>query len=63
MAEDAIPRDFLDLVDCPPVAAPTTVIPDGSPQTSVVWCDFDGICVRVICRIHATHVTLGAIHA
>jgi PPOX class probable F420-dependent enzyme len=20
---------------------------DGSPQTSVVWCDFDGVCVRV----------------
>jgi PPOX class probable F420-dependent enzyme len=29
------------------VAALTTVMPDGSPQTSVVWCDFDGACVRV----------------
>ncbi|RPI21697.1 MAG: TIGR03618 family F420-dependent PPOX class oxidoreductase, partial [Actinobacteria bacterium] len=36
-----------DLVECPPVAALTTVMPDGSPQTSVVWCDFDGECVRV----------------
>ena len=43
----AIPRDFLDLVDCPPVAALTTVMPDGAPQTSVVWCDFDGTHVRV----------------
>jgi PPOX class probable F420-dependent enzyme len=43
----SIPEGFLDLVDCPPVAALTTVMPDGSPQTSVVWCDFDGTCVRV----------------
>jgi PPOX class probable F420-dependent enzyme len=42
-----IPSEFVDLVDCPPVAALTTVMPDGSPQTSVVWCDFDGTCVRV----------------
>lgn len=42
-----IPEAFLDLVDCPPVAALTTVMPDGSPQTSVVWCDFDGTCVRI----------------
>jgi hypothetical protein len=27
-----------DLVQCPPVAALTTVMPDGHPQTSVVWC-------------------------
>ena len=36
-----------DLIQCPPVAALTTVMPDGHPQTSVVWCDFDGVCVRV----------------
>jgi predicted pyridoxine 5'-phosphate oxidase superfamily flavin-nucleotide-binding protein len=36
-----------DLIECPPVAALTTVMPDGSPQTSVVWCDFDGAFVRV----------------
>ncbi len=42
-----IPASHLDLVECPPVAALTTVMPDGSPQTSVVWCDFDGECVRV----------------
>jgi PPOX class probable F420-dependent enzyme len=29
------------------VAALTTVMPDGSPHTSVVWCDFDGESVRV----------------
>ncbi len=43
----AIPASHRDLVDCPPVAALTTVMPDGYPQTSVVWCDFDGTCVRV----------------
>ena len=42
-----IPAEFLDLVDCPPVAALTTVMPDGQPQTTVVWCDFDGEYVRV----------------
>ena len=42
-----IPSAFVDLVDCPPVAALTTVMPDGTPQTSVVWCDFDGTYVRV----------------
>ena len=42
-----IPASHRDLVDCPPVAALTTVMPDGYPQTSVVWCDFDGGDVRV----------------
>jgi PPOX class probable F420-dependent enzyme len=42
-----IPDAFRDLVECPPVAALSTVMPDGYPQTSVVWCDFDGECVRV----------------
>jgi PPOX class probable F420-dependent enzyme len=42
-----IPQSHRDLVECPPVAALTTVMPDGQPQTSVVWCDFDGTLVRV----------------
>jgi PPOX class probable F420-dependent enzyme len=42
-----IPASHLDLVDCPPVAALTTIARDGYPQTSVVWCDFDGAFVRV----------------
>jgi PPOX class probable F420-dependent enzyme len=46
-ASDQIPASHRDLVECPPVAALTTVTPDGHPQTSVVWCDFDGECVRV----------------
>lgn len=43
----AIPASHRDLVECPPVAALSTVMPDGTPQTSVVWCDFDGTHVRV----------------
>ena len=46
-AGDQIPPSHHDLVECPPVAALTTVTADGYPQTSVVWCDFDGECVRI----------------
>jgi PPOX class probable F420-dependent enzyme len=46
-APDEIPASHRDLAECPPVAALSTVTPDGYPQTSVVWCDFDGHCVRV----------------
>lgn len=42
-----IPASHLDLVQCPPVAALSTVTRDGYPQTSVVWCDFDGESVFV----------------
>ena len=42
-----IPENFLDLVDCPRVAALTTIMPDGRPQTTVVWCDFDGEFMRI----------------
>jgi Pyridoxamine 5'-phosphate oxidase len=44
---DQIPASHRDLVQCPPVTALTTVMADGSPQISVVWCDFEGVCVRV----------------
>lgn len=46
-AGDEIPPSHRDLIECPPVAALSTVMPDGTPQTSVVWCDFDGVSVRV----------------
>jgi len=42
-----IPDAYHDLVECPPVAALSTVSADGYPQTSVVWCDWDGEGVRV----------------
>ena len=44
---DEIPASHADLVECPRVAALTTLMADGYPQTTVVWCDFDGECVRV----------------
>jgi PPOX class probable F420-dependent enzyme len=37
-----IPDNFLDLVNGPRVAALTTLMPNGQPQTTVVWCSFDG---------------------
>lgn len=42
-----IPDALRDLVECPPVAALSTVMRSGYPQTSVVWCDYDGEVVRV----------------
>ena len=44
---DEIPASHRDLAECPPVAALTTLMPDGYPQTSVVWCDVEGVCIRV----------------
>ncbi len=46
-APGEIPASHRDLAQCPPVAALTTLTPGGYPQTSVVWCDFDGQCLRV----------------
>jgi PPOX class probable F420-dependent enzyme len=46
-APGEIPASHRDLAECPPAAALTTVTQDGYPQTSVVWCDFDGQCMRV----------------
>ena len=42
-----IPASFLNLVTHPRVAALTTLMPDGSPQTTPVWCDFDGTYMRI----------------
>ena len=44
---DEIPASHRDLAECPPVAALTTIMADGYPQTSVVWCDLEGDCIRV----------------
>ena len=38
----AIPESHRDLINGPPVAALTTLMPDGHPQTTAVWCNFDG---------------------
>ena len=41
-ASTAIPESHRDLINGPPVAALTTIMPDGHPQTTAVWCNFDG---------------------
>ena len=45
--QNRIPESHRDLVNGPRVAALTTVMPNGQPQTTVVWCSFDGTHVLV----------------
>ena len=42
-----IPGTHLDLLTKPIHAVLTTMMPDGQPQSSLVWCDYDGECARV----------------
>jgi PPOX class probable F420-dependent enzyme len=37
-----IPREYLDLLEKPAFAHLATVMPDGTPQVTPVWIDFDG---------------------
>jgi PPOX class probable F420-dependent enzyme len=37
-----IPANFLDLLQKPAFANLATIMPDGTPQISPVWCDYDG---------------------
>lgn len=37
-----IPDAFRDLLDQPAFASLATLMPDGSPQVSPVWCDLEG---------------------
>jgi PPOX class probable F420-dependent enzyme len=39
---DVIPEKFRDLFNKKAFASLTTIMPDGSPQTTPVWCDSDG---------------------
>lgn len=43
-----IPEDHMDLLTRPVHGVLTTIMPDGLPQSSLVWCDFDGdyVCVN-----------------
>ncbi len=47
MAEVPIPESHLDLIDGPYIAALTTVMPDGYPHTTPVWCNRDGNAVLI----------------
>lgn len=42
-----IPASHLDLLTRPIPAVLTTLMPDGQPQSSLMWCDFDGECARI----------------
>src|SRR5688572_16607675 len=37
-----IPESHLDLLTRPIHGVLTTMMPDGQPQSSLVWCDYDG---------------------
>ena len=43
----SIPASHLDLLTHPIHGVLTTLMPDGQPQSSLVWCDYDGECARV----------------
>ncbi|HEY7675848.1 MAG TPA: PPOX class F420-dependent oxidoreductase, partial [Candidatus Methylomirabilis sp.] len=43
----AIPENFKDLFGKKAFAHLGTVMPDGSPQVTPVWCDFDGTHIRI----------------
>ncbi len=43
----AIPASHLDLMTRPVCGVLTTMRPDGQPQSSLVWVDFDGECASV----------------
>jgi PPOX class probable F420-dependent enzyme len=42
-----IPPSHLDLLTRPVHGVLTTLMPDGQPQSSLVWCDFDGECACI----------------
>ncbi len=44
---DQIPADFRDLFDKKAFGQLGTIMKDGTPQVTPVWCDFDGKYVRV----------------
>ena len=43
----AIPKSHQDILDKKALAHMATLMPDGRPQVTPVWCDFDGTHVRI----------------
>jgi PPOX class probable F420-dependent enzyme len=43
---DAIPEKYIDLLEKPAFGNLSTLMPDGSPQVTPVWVDYDGKHVR-----------------
>jgi PPOX class probable F420-dependent enzyme len=46
-AELCVPDSHVDLLTRPIHGVLTTMMPDGQPQSSLVWVDYDGECARV----------------
>lgn len=42
-----IPEEYRGLLGAPVIVGLATVLPDGQPQVTPVWCDFDGTYIRV----------------
>jgi PPOX class probable F420-dependent enzyme len=42
-----IPDTHLDLIDGPYTVALSTIMPDGQPQTTPVWCNRKGDCILI----------------
>lgn len=42
-----VPDSHLDLLTRPIHGVLTTMMADGQPHSSLVWCDYDGVCARV----------------
>jgi PPOX class probable F420-dependent enzyme len=47
VTERPIPATHVDLLTRPICGVLTTILPDGGPQSSLVWVDFDGRCARI----------------
>ncbi len=47
MANEVIPQKYLDLFQKPCFANLATLMPNGQPQVTPVWCDYDGTYVIV----------------
>jgi PPOX class probable F420-dependent enzyme len=47
MKNEKIPDKYLDLFSKPAFASLATLMPDGRPQVTPVWCDFDGTHILV----------------
>lgn len=42
-----IPASYKDLIEGPVIVSLATVMPDGQPQVTPVWCSYDGTHVKV----------------
>jgi PPOX class probable F420-dependent enzyme len=47
MEQTSIPASHADLIDGPYWAALVTLMPDGQPQATPVWCNRDGDCLLI----------------